>query len=251
MMPRLDILPAAAWADRIAGDLAERVAAQRDLRVCLPTGSTPAPVYLRLPDELVARRADASRVTVVLLDEYLGLPSGHPARCDAMLRRQLLDRLTPSPAFIPFEVDDAAGDPETACRLMDAAIGAAGGLDLAILGLGANGHVGMNEPGTRADAPTRPVDLAPSTIEAARGYGADPPPTRGVTLGLGPLMAAREVWLLVRGEAKAAILVRALESPRTPDCPASLLRDHPRLRVVTDESAAAALSPSTRLPRSA
>jgi len=97
---------------------------------------------------------------------------------------------------------------------MDAAIEAAGGLDLAILGLGANGHVGMNEPGTPAGAPTRPVDLAPSTIEAARGYGADPPPTRGVTLGLGPLLAAREVWLLARGESKAAILPGPSTAPR-------------------------------------
>lgn len=242
----LEVLAPADWPDRVAADLAGAIAARPDLRVCLPAGSTPVPFYERLPAALVAHGADASRVTVVLLDEYLGLPPGHPARCDATLRRLLLDRLVPTPAFIPFAVDDAAGVPGAACRAMDAAIEAAGGLDLAILGLGANGHVGMNEPGTPAGAPTRPVDLAPSTIEAARGYGADPPPTRGVTLGLGPLLAAREVWLLARGGSKAAILARAVDGPATERCPASLLRIHPRLRVIADEPA---VSDLTRIPR--
>jgi glucosamine-6-phosphate deaminase len=128
----------------------------------------------------------------------------------------------------------------------DAAVAAAGGLDLAIVGLGINGHVGMNEPGTPPDARTRPVELAPTTIEAARRYGADPPPRRGVTIGLGSLLAAREIWLLARGARKASILAQALEGPETADCPASLLRAHPRLRVIADAPAASALGPRSQ-----
>jgi 6-phosphogluconolactonase/Glucosamine-6-phosphate isomerase/deaminase len=175
------------------------------------------------------------RARIVLLDEYLGLPARHPIRCDSQLRRQLMDRLDVPPArFLAFDVD--GGDPAAAC-VADAEIDAMGGLDLVVLGLGMNGHVGMNEPGTPADAMTRVIDLAPSTIEAARAYGADPPPTRGVTLGMAEILAAREIWLLVSGERKAGILAATLDGPMTPDVPASLLRGHPGLRVIADDAA--------------
>ena len=111
-----------------------------------------------------------------------------------------------------------------------------------VLGVGTNGHVGMNEPGTLPDAPTRLIDLAPSTMAAARAYGADPPPTRGVTLGLAGILAAREIWLLVSGDRKAGILRAALEGPVTTDVPASLLRGHPGLRVIADDAAAGELA---------
>ena len=95
----------------------------------------------------------------------------------------------------------------------------------------------MNEPGTPPDAPTRVIELAPSTMVAARAYGADPPPTLGVTLGFAGILAAREIWLLVSGERKAAILQAALDGPVTTDVPASLLRGHPGLRIIADDDA--------------
>lgn len=230
------VLPAADWADGVTEALASRIAQQPDLVVCLPTGSTPLPVYERLPGALARHGVSMERATVVLLDEYLGLPSGHPARCDSTLRKHLLGRLPGGPArFLPFGVDGA--DPVAACAAFDAEIDARGGLDLVVLGLGLNGHVGMNEPGTAADAATRVVDLAPSTIEAARGYGADLPPTRGLTLGLAEILAAREIWLLATGDRKAGILAATLDGPVTPSVPASLLRDHPGLRVMADDAA--------------
>lgn len=233
----VDVIPAAAWADHVAGLLADRLAARPDLVVCLPTGSTPGPVYDALPGILRARSLRAAAATVVLLDEYVGLAAGHRARCDAMLRRGLLDRLDPGVArFIAFEVDDLA--PEAACTKLDAAIGASGGLDLVVLGLGRNGHIGMNEPGSAPESPTRVVELAPSTRDAAVGYGADPPPVDGVTLGMAEILASREIWLLATGGAKAEILSRTLNGPVTPNVPASLLRGHPGLRIVVDEEAA-------------
>ena len=233
----VDILPASAWADHVAGLLADRLAARPDLVVCLPTGTTPLPVYEALPGILRARSLSAAAATVVLLDEYVGLAAGHRARCDSMLRRGLLDRLDPGVArFISFEVDDLS--PQAACTKVDAAISAAGGLDLVVLGLGRNGHIGMNEPGSAPDAPTRVVELAPSTRAAAMGYGADPPPTHGVTLGMEGILAAREIWLLATGAPKAEILSRTLDGPKTSDVPASLLRGHPGLRIIVDDEAA-------------
>jgi glucosamine-6-phosphate deaminase len=234
----LEVVPAADWADAVAEALAVRIAAQPDLVLCLPTGSTPRPVYERLPGALARAGTSLARVRLALLDEYLGLPAGHPIRCDAQLRQQLPESLA---AFVTFDVDGP--DPVAACAAYDRAIADLGGLDVVVLGLGANGHVGMNEPGTPPDAATRVIELAPSTMAAARAYGADPPPTHGVTLGLAGILAAREIWLLVSGERKAAILRAALDDPVTTDVPASLLRDHPGLRVIADDAATAGLKP--------
>jgi glucosamine-6-phosphate deaminase len=237
---RLDVLAAAAWADLVAADLAARLRDEPRLRLCLPTGDTPSPVYARLAALAQAGAAPFGAATIVALDEYLDLAPGHPARCDVRLRRELLDLLpVPPAAFHRIEVDDP--DPAAAAARIDAV--AADGLDLALLGLGANGHVGLNEPGSYADAPTRVVRTsAASRRAAADRYGADPAPTAGITLGVARLLEAREIWLLVTGDRKASILARALEAPKGPDCPASWLRRHPALRVIADDAAAARLA---------
>jgi len=239
MTLRLDVLPAADWADRVAADLAARLRDEPGTRLCLPTGDTPAPVYARLAALARAGGAPFGAAVIVALDEYLGLPPGHPARCDVRLTRELLAQLpAPPAAFHRIEADDP--DPAAAAARIDAI--AAGGLDLAVLGLGMNGHVGLNEPGSYADAPTRVVRTSGASRRAAvERYGADPAPTAGITLGVARLLQAREIWLLVTGERKASILARALEAPEGPDCPATWLRRHPDLRVVADEPAAAGL----------
>ena len=230
----LDVVPAAGWADHVAGLLVDRLAARPDLVVCLPTGSTPLPVYERLPGALAARGVSAGRATIVLLDEFLGLPAGHRARCDVVLGRSVVDRVQPA-RFIAFDVD--ALEPAAACAAFEAEVAAVGGLDLVVLGLGRNGHIGMNEPGSAPDAPTRVIELAPSTREAAIGYGVDPPPTHGVTLGMAGILAASEIWLLATGTAKAGILTLTLDGPVSPNVPASVLRGHPGLRVIADDAA--------------
>lgn len=242
--PDLAVLPTAAWADHVADLLVDRLRDRPDLVVCLPTGTTPLPVYERLPGRLRDRGTAAARATLVLLDEYLGLPPDHPARCDRTLERTVLGRLEPpAPAFVAFDVDGS--DPAAACAAFDRAIAARGVLDVVVLGLGRNGHVGMNEPGSPADAPTRVVELTPSSRAAAIGYGADLPPTHGVTLGMAGILAAREIWLLATGPEKAVVLAAALDGPATPDVPASLLRHHQGLRVIVDVPAATGLRHST------
>lgn len=234
---RLEVLPATEWAGTVAAWLTARLQARPGLHVCLPTGDTPSPVYA----ELVAAewRGDVSlaSATVVQLDEWVGLPPDDPARCDGRLRAELLDQLEAPPRFVAIDVD--ALDPEAAAVAHDAQ---AVGLDVAVLGLGMNGHVGFNEPGSRPDDATRLVRLALSSREAATArYGATQVPTAGITIGLGRLLEAGECWLLVTGARKAAILRRALDEPEGPDCPASYLRRHAALTVFADDGAASLL----------
>jgi glucosamine-6-phosphate deaminase len=228
---RLDVLPPERWADAVAADLAERLREEPELRLCLPTGSTPAPLYAALVRSTEPSLWSAA--TIVLLDEYLGLPPGDPARGGDRLRRELVDHVKPA-RFVAIDAD--AADPEAAARAHDAV--AAEGLDLTLLGLGLNGHIGLDEPGSPADCETRVVTLTPRSQEVAAGYGAGATPQRGITLGIARLLESREIWLLVTGERKADILESALRGPEGPDVPASFLRRHPNLRVVADEPAA-------------
>ena len=235
----LVVLPTEGWAAAVASDVVARLRGQPDLRLCLPTGDTPSPVYALLVEAIARGDASLDRATVVLLDEYVGLPPGDPARCDGRLRRELLDRVPRGPrAFHPVPVDELA--PEKAAAAHDAV--AAEGIDLCLLGLGGNGHVGLNEPGSAAESPTRVVTLAPESRDSATGrYGAERVPEAGITLGLARLLETGELWLLVTGARKAEILRRVLREPQTAECPGSFLRRHPRLRVLADEPAAALL----------
>ena len=227
---RVEVLPADSWPAAVTAELERRLATS-GLRVCLATGATPLPVYGRLPaDALVA-------ATVFLLDEFGDLPAGHPGRCETMLRTALLNRV-PAAGFHSPDVD--APDLEVECRRYRDLINE-GGLDLAVLGLGRNGHLGLNEPGSTANAPTRVVELTEETREDARSYGANPPPTWGLAVGLAEILAAREVWLLVTGSAKAAVLARVVNDPVTVEIPATVLRTHPNAVIWADEEAASLL----------
>jgi glucosamine-6-phosphate deaminase len=235
--PRLVILPAEAWAAAVAGEVAALLAERPTLRLCLPTGDTPTPLYAALVEAERHGGCSFAGATVVLLDEWVGLAPGDPARCDVRLRTELIDRLAAPPSFVPIDADGA--DPEAAAAALDVA---AAGLDLAVVGLGMNGHVGFNEPGSGPGDRSRVVRLAASSREAATArYGAGVVPMAGITIGLARLLEARGAWLLVTGERKAGILRRALEGPEEPACPASYLRRHPRLTVFADVAAAAGL----------
>jgi glucosamine-6-phosphate deaminase len=206
------------------------------LRLCLPTGKTPIPAY----GAFAAARGRLDAATVFLLDEFV-LPDGHPARCDVMLQTGLLDLLQAPPRTL--HRLDVAGDLAAECERY-AALVADGGLDLTLLGLGGNGHIGLNEPGTSSDSPTRVVDLHPQTVQHAAQYGGVAAPQHGVTLGMAAILASQEIWLLVTGRHKAEILSRAVTGPMGSDVPATFLRNHPNVWVLTDEDAA------TRLPSS-
>jgi glucosamine-6-phosphate deaminase len=226
-----------AWADHVTSRLLERLAANPALRLCLPTGLTPVPVYDRLAAAVARGAASFAQAQVFLLDEFGGVPADDPGRCDQMLTRDFASRVDLPPHRLHrFALD---GDVDDECRRYEALVGA--GCDLALLGIGTNGHVGMNEPGSPPDSVTRRVGLAPSTIAAsARYFGRTTGlPTWGVTLGLGTLRRSREVWVLATGAGKAPIVRDTLHGPVGTDVPATLLRDHPAARLMADEDAAA------------
>jgi glucosamine-6-phosphate deaminase len=151
-----------------------------------------------------------------------------------MLRRDLLDRAAGEPVLHVPDVD--AADPAAEAERFAGLI-ADGGLDLALVGLGGNGHIGMNEPGSGDDSPTRIVTLEETTAANAARYGATSRPTWGITVGMAELMDATELWLLVTGAHKREILGRALVDPIGPQLPCTFLRLHRACTVLADHSA--------------
>lgn len=225
-------------------DAAARLAASRieqalqdrpDVRLGLAAGRTFAPVY----DALAEAQPDMSRALAVQLDEYVGLDAEHPAAFRSFLVRTLFDRLSRPPRTLL--IDGAASAPAFEIARHAAAIREAGGVDLQLLGLGLNGHLAFNEPGTPPARGADVVALEPSTQAAAQTTGLDPVPTHGLTLGLADILAARSVLLVVLGRHKAEILRRTLREPPSLDCPASWLTRHVDVTVVADAGAAALL----------
>jgi glucosamine-6-phosphate deaminase len=228
---------AEAWAALVANLFIQRLKAQPALRVCLPTGLTPVPIYDRIAAAATAGEVSFADAEVFLLDEFGGVDPGDPGRCDQMLERFLLSRIDLPPAR--FHRLDLTRDIETVCSAYERAVG--DGCDLTLLGIGTNGHVGMNEPGDAADSLTRRVTLAPETIAAsARYFGHDRLPTWGVTMGLGTLRRSHEIWVLASGAGKAPIVRQTLHGPITTAVPATLLREHPSVLLIADDEAAAA-----------
>jgi glucosamine-6-phosphate deaminase len=219
----------------LGGELvANRLRARPRLRLILPTGHTPVGMY----EALRAHAADGSlpsrAATLFQLDEYLGLGPE-----DDRSYRAYLDRELQGVEIGTFHgLDGAARDIDAECARHQALLDAAP-VDLIVLGLGANGHVAFDEPGSPAGAGVRRVRLHPTTRrDAAADFGGiEHVPDEALTVGLRTLLAARELLMLVSGEAKARALRSMLEDPPDTDCPASLLRDHPRLTVVCDSAA--------------
>lgn len=222
--------------------VARRLLAKPDLVLALPTGETPLGLYRELARLHREGLLDFSRATAFNLDEFLGIPPNHPASFRSYMERHFWGQvnLRPEARHIP---QSLPADPTGECQRYEALIQGAGGLDLAILGLGRNGHIAFNEPGTPFERRTHVAELTEETRadEAERFGGLGNVPKRAITLGIRTLMNAREVLLLVSGIEKAGILARALEGPVTPAVPASVLQLHPNLTVLVDRAAAAFL----------
>jgi glucosamine-6-phosphate deaminase len=221
--------------------VANRIRARTRMRVLLPTGHTPRGLYAALRAHAADGSLPTEHVTVLGLDEYLGLGRDDPRSFRASLDRELAGvRLGRREAL-----DGAAPDPEAEAARYQAVLDTAP-VDLAVLGLGRDAHVAFNEPGSHAHDGVRRVALDPSTIAAAAADfgGAERVPREALTVGLRTLRAAREVVLMVTGAEKAASLQAALEGPVGPHAPASMLRDHPCLTVLCDRAAAVRLRPA-------
>jgi glucosamine-6-phosphate deaminase len=172
---------------------------------------------------------------VFILDEF-GLPDGDPGRCSAMLERDLLSLLQERPEVD--RLDPTAPDSSEECDRFAATV-ASGGLQLTLLGVGTNGHLGLNEPGSTPESTTRRVALSEQTRSGLSRYGVEAETDWGLTLGLREILASQEIWLLVRGVHKAEVLSQALNGPIGSEIPVTYLREAENVTVWADESAAA------------
>jgi glucosamine-6-phosphate deaminase len=209
--------------------------------VGLATGSSPLPSYA----ELVARHRAGTApsydaVRWFLLDEYVGLPQGHPQSYRATIARELTDDLGVSDVHAP---DPSPDGLPTAGERYERDLAEAGGVDLQILGIGSDGHLAFNEPGSSLTSRTRIKTLTRQTrADNARFFGeAEGVPTHVLTQGLGTILQARHLVVIATGEAKAFAVASAVEGPLSASCPASVLQWHPHVTVLVDDAAAARL----------
>ncbi|MGX1160518.1 glucosamine-6-phosphate deaminase [Arthrobacter sp. SLBN-100] len=228
---------------KLAADAIEELLRHKpDAVLGLATGSSPLPIY----DELAARHdrggLDFSRAHGFALDEYVGLPAGHRESYREVIRREFTDRVNISPEHV-HGPDGTAADIPAACQAYEESIAAAGGIDLQLLGVGTDGHIGFNEPGSSFASRTRIKSLIEQTRrDNARFFNSlAEVPHHVLTQGLGTIMEARHVILVATGAQKARAVREFVEGPVAAICPASVLQFHPHTTVLLDEAAASAL----------
>jgi glucosamine-6-phosphate deaminase len=245
--PDVAILPTADAACLRAADVvSELLAAKPDAVLALPAGQTPRPVYAELARRHRAGRLSFARATAFGLDEYAGTPRDHQASFARFLDQELY-RHVDLPRERAHALDGAATDLDDACARYERAIDAAGGLDLCLLGIGGNGHIAFNEPGTPFDARTRVVDLAAETRAAsAPAFGGEPVPARALTIGIATILSARRCVLLAYGAAKARVVARAIDGTPAPELPASALQVHADATFILDAAASTLLASNFR-----
>jgi glucosamine-6-phosphate deaminase len=225
---------------RAAGLVCDLARTKADAVIALPSGTTPIRLYDELARRVAGEHADLSGVVGFAIDELFGVPTDHPASNASYFQRPPIDRI----GFAAMHVmDGETVDAKAACGRFTALIADAGGLDLAVLGIGVNGHLAFDEPGSPFDSRARRVRLERSTREQyVEAFGSiEATPEFGMTLGLADLMAARRILLLASGPSKARAVADALDGPETEDVPASVLQRHSDVTVLLDSDAAGLL----------
>ena len=227
------------FATAIATHVVARLLREKpDAVLGLATGSTPLSLYRALAQ----MKLDWRRVTTFNLDEYVGLPKEHPQSYHRFMWENLFRHVN-IPAKNVHIPDGTAGDILKCCAQYEKQIAAAGGIDLQVLGIGSDGHIGFNEPTSSLASRTRIKTLTPQTRkDNARNFGnGDKVPHHVITMGLGTIMEARHCLLLAFGSKKARAVAAAVEGPITANVPASILQMHPNAKVCLDEGAAVKL----------
>lgn len=227
-------------AARTAALLLEQVCRKPDAVLGFATGGTMEPVYAQLRG--AAGAVSFAGIRSFNLDEYVGLSASHPQSYHSYMRDQLFDHVDVTQENLHLPAGDTLSVQSEAGRY-DAKIRAVGGIDLQLLGLGANGHIGFNEPGSSLGSRTRVKTLTQKTRDDNRRFfGRDVEvPRWAITMGIGTIMEAREIVLLATGAGKAAAARAMIEGPVSAFCPASALQFHPRATVILDEAAAGQL----------
>jgi glucosamine-6-phosphate deaminase len=223
----------------VAGKIiVDKIRTTPSLTLGFATGSTPKGVYNYLIEDHKANGTSYQQVKSVNLDEYIGLKAQDPNSYHYFMRQNLFDHLdiNENHTHIP---NGAAGDLEQECLHYEQLIKALGGVDLQLLGIGQNGHIGFNEPGTAFSSRTHIVTLAPNTREANSRffYSLEEVPTHAITMGIASILDSKEILLLVSGEKKAEALHKFMNGEISEDFPASALKHHQNVTVIADRDA--------------
>jgi len=226
----------------LARRVADTLRRTPDLVLGLPAGRTPVETYTELGRLHSAGEADFSHATAFLLDEFVGLDASHAGSFRRFLTEHLLSGINLNPNQT-HSLNGAASDPDSECERYEETIAAVGGLDLLLLGLGVNGHIGFNEPGQTLAARTHRVTLLDSTRAENAGPfgGAALVPTEALSIGIGTILRADTIVIIATGARKASVVAGMLRGPVTTTLPASFLQLHRRVEAYLDRAAAAAL----------
>ena len=231
-------------AQRAAGIFAALIRSKPNAVIGLATGSTPEQTYAELARLHRTEKLSFAKVKSFNLDEYWGLDGDHDQSYRYFMNTKLFDHIDIRP-WNSQVLNGRAANPHLECQAYETQILSVGGVDLWLLGIGSNGHIAFNEPGSPVDSRTRLVSLTPSTIAANSDgrFFKDPAevPRCALSAGIGTIREARQLVLLATGPKKAAAIAAAAEGPFSPDCPASLLQDHPDCTFIIDRDAAAGL----------
>lgn len=223
--------------------VADRLRAKPSLVLGLATGSSPLGLYAELVRMNRDEGLDFSKATTFNLDEYVGLPPEHDQSYHYFMREHLFKHINVDPRYVHIPLGTVK-DISVFCQWYEQRIAEVGGIDLQVLGIGANGHIAFNEPGSSLGSRTRIKTLAGTTrLDNARFFmNADEVPKYAITMGVGTIMEAKEIVLLASGSSKADAIKAAVEGPITAFCPASMIQMHRKVFVVVDKSAAADLT---------
>jgi glucosamine-6-phosphate deaminase len=227
-----------AVAQAVADRIAEVIRSKPAVVLGLATGGTMEPVYARLVAAFQKGEVSFAGVTSFNLDEYAGLSASHPGSYRSTMNRLLFDHvdIDKERTFLP---EASPGAPDKAGEHYERMIAEAGGIDLLLLGIGRNGHIGFNEPGSVEDSRTRLVELHQDTLEAnARFFSDQPVPATAITMGIGTILSAKQIALMATGASKQDAIRRATGGGFQIDCPASALQKHGDVRWFLDTAAA-------------
>ena len=224
---------------RLAANLiSAQIISKPDSVLGLATGSTPEGTYAKLVQWYNNGDLDFSKIVTVNLDEYRGLSGDHDQSYKYFMHKHLFDKVNIDPAntYLP---NGLAEDPEEEGKRYDQLIEDLGGVDIQLLGMGHNGHIGFNEPGTPFDIGTHCVDLHETTIQANQRFfdTYEDVPKQAYSMGIKTIMNARRILILVSGEDKAETLKKAFYGPVTPEVPASILQTHKDVILIADDAA--------------
>ncbi|MFT3703441.1 MAG: glucosamine-6-phosphate deaminase [Agriterribacter sp.] len=221
-----------------ARHIIDTVKQKPDAVLCMASGSTPILTYAYVVETALREKIDLSNISFIGLDEWLGIPPDNEGSCHYFFQHHLFQHISFNTANIHL-FDALAKNPSEECKKMDAAIAAKGGIDLMLVGIGMNGHIGFNEPGVAFNKYSHIVDLDETTVSVGQKYFKETTVLKqGITLGLQHLMESKKVLLLANREKKASIIRQTMEGEISNKIPASIMRQHTNGIIMLDKEAA-------------